>query len=83
EIKRMYVIPSARRQGFGRFIITALERHARAFGYKTIQLETGVGQPEAQCLYEACGYTRIPPFGPYVGNDSSVCFQKSLASPQA
>jgi GNAT superfamily N-acetyltransferase len=79
----MYVIPAARRNGFGRLIITALERHARAFGYKTILLETGVGQPEAQRLYESCGYTRIPPFGPYVGNESSVCFQKVLGTPSA
>ena len=80
ELKRMYVIPAARRQGFGRLIIAALERHARAFGYKSILLETGVGQPEAQHLYESCGYTRTPPFGAYIGNDSSVCFQKLVTA---
>jgi putative acetyltransferase len=78
ELKRMYVIPAARRNGFGRIIISALERHAGAFGYKSILLETGIGQPEAQRLYESCGYTRIPAFGPYVGNPSSICFQKVL-----
>lgn len=78
ELKRMYVVPAARRNGLGRLIISALERHARALGYKTILLETGVGQPEAQHLYESCGYHRIPAFGPYIGNASSVCFQKEL-----
>jgi putative acetyltransferase len=80
EIKRMYVIPAARRQGFGRLIIAALERHAHSFGYKTILLETGVGQPDAQHLYESCGYARIPAFGPYIGNSSSVCYQKHLSA---
>ena len=80
ELKRMYVIPSARRTGFGRLIIAALERHARSFGYKSILLETGAGQPEAQCLYESCGYTQIPAFGPYLGNPTSVCFQKELTT---
>ena len=80
ELKRMYVVPAARRQGYGRLIIAALERHARGFGYKTILLETGVGQPDAQRLYESCGYIHIPAFGSYIGNPSSVCFQKQLAA---
>ena len=45
KLKRMYVVPAARRQGFGRLIIAALERHARGFGYKTILLETGWVNP--------------------------------------
>ena len=81
ELKRMYVVPVARRQGFGRLIIAALERHARGFGYRTILLETGVGQPDAQRLYESCGYVRVPAFGGYIGNSSSVCYQKQLSAP--
>ena len=80
ELKRMYVVPGARRQGFGRLIIAALERHARGFGYKTILLETGVGQPDAQRLYESCGYARVAAFGAYIGNPSSVCYQKQLSA---
>ena len=34
ELKRMYVVPAARRQGFGRLIIAALERHARVLVIK-------------------------------------------------
>jgi len=79
ELKRMYVVPAARRQGFGRLMIAALERHARGFGYKTIVLETGVGQPDAQQLYESCGYLRAPAFGGYIGNPSSVCYRKDLS----
>src|SRR5688572_23103423 len=60
ELKRMYVCPQARRLGVGRRIIAALEERAREFGYEAVLLETGVLQPEAQRLYESCGYERIP-----------------------
>jgi putative acetyltransferase len=78
EIKRMYVAPAARRQGIARAILAELERSARDFGYRTIRLETGIRQPEAQRLYESLGYHRIPAFGPYVGNPTSVCYEKKL-----
>lgn len=80
EIKRMYVAPSARRQGLARRILMELETHARGFGFHSIRLETGIRQPEAQALYTSLGYTRIPAFGPYVGNPTSVCFEKQLAA---
>ena len=48
------------------------------FGYRAIRLETGVLQPEAQRLYESCGYKRIAAFGQYIGNPISVCYEKVL-----
>lgn len=78
ELKRMYVCPHARRLGVGQRIIAALEEWAREFGYEALLLETGVLQPEAQRLYESCGYERIPAFGGYVGNATSVCYGKWL-----
>ncbi len=78
EIKRMYVAPSGRRQGLGRRILAELERHAAEFGYQTMLLETGIHQHAAIALYESCGFRHIPPFGPYVGNAYSVCFQKDV-----
>ena len=78
EIKRMYISPAARRKGIGRRIIIALEERARGFGYRAIRLETGVRQPEAQRLYEVAGFRRIEAFGPYVGNVTSICFEKQL-----
>jgi len=78
EVKRMYVAPEGRRRGLARRILRKLEQRAVEFGYRTIRLETGVAQPEAIALYEACGYRRIPPYGPFVGNPSSVCFEKFL-----
>lgn len=80
EIKRMYVSPAGRRQGIARRILLELERRAVGFGYRTIRLETGTGQPEAQRLYESLGYQRIDAFGPYAGNAQSVCFEKNVAA---
>ena len=79
EIKRMYVAPSARRLGVGRKILTELERLAATFDYRVIRLETGIRQPEARALYERCCFHRIPPFGQYIGNPISVCYEKEVS----
>jgi ribosomal protein S18 acetylase RimI-like enzyme len=76
EVKRMYVAPAGRRRGIARRILAELERSAVDFGYRAIRLETGILQPEAQRLYESCGYKRIGAFGHYVGNQTSVCYEK-------
>jgi putative acetyltransferase len=78
EVKRMFVQPAWRRQGVARQMLAALEAHARTCGYVTLRLETGSGQPEAISLYRAAGYVDIPPFGEYVGNPASRCFEKRL-----
>ncbi len=62
EIKRMYVVPEARRTGVARALLTALEEAARALGYRVVRLDTGSRQPHAQALYEACGYLRVGNF---------------------
>ena len=79
EVKRMFVQPSWRRRGVARQILAALETDARECGYVALRLETGSGQPEAIGFYQAAGYVHIPPFGEYVGNPASVCFEKRLA----
>lgn len=78
EIKRMYVAAPGRRQGVGRQILAILERYAQQLNYRTIRLETGIYQPEAQQLYESMGFRRINAFGPYIGNSTSVCFEKMV-----
>jgi ribosomal protein S18 acetylase RimI-like enzyme len=76
EIKRMYVAPAGRRKGIARRILLNLERHAQAFNYRAIRLETGILQPEAQRFYESVGYRPRTAFGPYIGNPTSVCYEK-------
>jgi putative acetyltransferase len=78
EVKRMYVAPAGRRKGIARSILAGLERRAIDFGYQAIRLETGVLQPEAQRLYESCGYRRVAAFSHYVDNPTSVCYEKIL-----
>ncbi len=62
EIKRMYVVPSARRSGVARALLAALEDAARGLGYRVARLDTGERQPHAQAFYEASGYRRVGNF---------------------
>ena len=62
EIKRMYVLPAARRRGHARTLLHALEDAARDLGYSTVRLDTGPQQAHAQALYEAEGYRPIGNF---------------------
>jgi putative acetyltransferase len=78
EVRRMYVLPQARRTGIARAILVRLEEEARHFGYETLLLETGNRQRPAMSLYESYGFTRIPPFGPYVNDPISVCYSKRV-----
>jgi putative acetyltransferase len=78
ELKRMYVSPEARGGGVGRALLAALEEEARSLGLGRVVLETGVRQDRAIRLYERAGYSRIPPFGEYVGSPLSVCMGKDI-----
>jgi putative acetyltransferase len=79
EVRRMFVTRSARRRGLAKIILQELELQAREFGYTVLRLETGVRQSPAMALYESCGFRRIPPFGEYINDPTSVCFEKQLA----
>lgn len=78
EVKRMYVEPAARGRGLANWLLAALEDVARNMGYVALRLETADRQPEAIRLYESAEYHRIERFGPYVGSERSVCFEKRL-----
>jgi GNAT superfamily N-acetyltransferase len=67
EIKRMYVIPSARGRGVSKALLAGLEAAAGKRGWTTLRLETGPLQPEAVALYSGAGYRSIGAFGAYVG----------------
>lgn len=78
EIKRMFVLPGARRRGLARRILGALEARARELSYPVVRLGSGVRQPEALALYESAGYRRIALFGEYEGAELCVCYEKTL-----
>jgi putative acetyltransferase len=79
EVRRMYVHPDFRRNGVARAVIAKLETHALSQGFTHLRLETGNRQTAAMALYELCGYNRIAPFGIYIDDPTSVCYEKSLA----
>lgn len=62
EIKRMYVVPKARRSGRAGELLRALEEAARGLGYEIARLDTGPLQPHAEHFYRAAGYAPIGNF---------------------
>ena len=79
EVKRMYVVPSARGRGVGRALLAALESEARSLGAGRLVLETGIRQTEALALYRRAGFVDIPAYGEYAASPgTSVCLAKGL-----
>jgi putative acetyltransferase len=78
EIKRMYVVPGMRGTGVAASVLRELEKAAVEQGWRTLRLETGTEQPDAQRFYRREGYREIPLFGNYIGSDLSVCYEREL-----
>jgi GNAT superfamily N-acetyltransferase len=78
EVKRMYVVPAARRSGLARLMLAHLESTARDAGADVMVLETGAAQPEAMALYESLGYQPVEPFGHYRDSPSNRCYGRML-----
>lgn len=77
EVKRMYVVPSARGLGLARRMLAHLEATAFAAGAEAVILETGTMQPEAISLYESAGYEVVDGFGHYRDSPYNRCFAKA------
>lgn len=56
ELRKMYLLPVARGQGLGRFLLGQLEAAIAARGFKEIWLETATVLKEAVHMYETSGY---------------------------
>lgn len=78
EIKRMYVAPEVRGRGIARAILRELEDWAREHGYRFVQLETALRQPDAIHLYESADYRPIPKYGPHTDDPLAICLGKPL-----
>lgn len=79
ELKRLFVLDSARGLGVARALMAAVEAEARTSGVTRLLLETGPLHHAALALYTGLGYEPIPQFGQYIGAPDSVCMAKSLA----
>src|SRR5215467_3009805 len=78
EIKRMYVRQQFRGSGFAKLILRHLADYTRSHKIRLLRLETGIYQQEAIGLYEADGFYRVPPFGPYTDDPLSLYYEKRL-----
>ena len=59
EIKRLYVQPAQRGEGWGRRLVAALLAEARAIGYDELKLDTLDWMNAARALYEETGFRRL------------------------
>jgi len=76
EIKRMYVVPSARGAGLARRLLAQLESSGRELGARVARLDTGRDMAPAVALYRSSGYAEIDD---YNGNpDAGWWFEKAL-----
>ena len=78
EVKCMMVDPASRGQGVGGKLLAELARRARAAGFASLTLETGISQPEAIGLYERDGFMYRAPFGDYLADPLSLFMEKPL-----
>lgn len=59
ELRKMYFLPTLRRQGMGQKLIERCLNTAREFGFTRCYLETLTGMDAAQQLYQSVGFRRI------------------------
>lgn len=78
EIKRMYVRPEFRGQGFGSVMLDHLADYVRSRGVRVLRLETGIHQAAAIGLYERAGFQPIPPFGDYRPDPNSLFYEMRI-----
>lgn len=78
EIKRMFVLPSARGLGLGKALLEQVFARGRELNLSHIRLETGISQPEAIGLYRKAGFEEITAFAPYLPDALSMFMEKPL-----
>jgi putative acetyltransferase len=62
EIKRLYVQPARRGEGWGGRLVAAVLAEARAIGYKELKLDTLNWMSAARTLYESVGFRSCAPY---------------------
>jgi ribosomal protein S18 acetylase RimI-like enzyme len=62
EMKRLYVVPTARGLGVGRALVDALAAEAVRIGYLELRLDTLPSMKDALALYRQLGFHEIEPY---------------------
>ena len=76
-MKRLYVRPAGRAQGWGRTLATAILAAAREMGYQYMRLDTLASMKPAISLYQSLGFEPIPAY--YANpSDSAVFLELAL-----
>ncbi|ABK76194.1 GNAT family N-acetyltransferase [Mycolicibacterium smegmatis] len=83
ELKRIWTHSAYRKRGLAKALLTHLEDQIAARGYRKVYLTTGHLQPEAEALYAAAGYTRLPEPLPADGTVFPVAFHKVLPAEES
>ena len=79
ELKRIWTDRAHRRRGHARTLLAELENVIAERSYRRVYLTTGNRQPEAEALYQATGYTRLPEPLPARGPVFPIAFVKMLS----
>jgi len=82
HLNLLAVVPSMRRHGIARTLLTWLEKSAEVAGTAQIDLEVRATNSAAQQFYEALGYQRcgtVPSY--YNGREAAHRFHKNLFAP--
>jgi len=62
EVKHLWLRPAARGRGWGRVLLSELERRAKVLGADEVVLDTNASLAAAGALYLSAGYAEIPPY---------------------
>jgi putative acetyltransferase len=77
EIKRLFVLPKARRGGLGRRLRERIIAEARVKGYRRVRLDSDrMSMAAAIALYRCLGFAEIAPYGPDL--DGRIVFFEKL-----
>lgn len=62
EMKRLYVMPEVRGQGYGKQLVLSIIREARERNYDRMRLDTVPAMERARSLYAELGFRSIRPY---------------------
>jgi GNAT superfamily N-acetyltransferase len=65
EMKRMFVLDEFQGHGTGRALCGELISRAKAAGFRTMRLDTGIMQTEAIAMYRRFGFAECPQYNEY------------------